>query len=131
MDKSDNEIYREAYSDKGFWQKLAQYGKQAGTKVVYAALLLYYVLQEPDVPKWAKMTVLGALGYLILPVDLFPDLLPVVGYTDDFASLIAALITVAMYINGSIREKARGKMRDWFGDAAENDMIEVEAKILK
>ncbi len=51
------------FSEEKFWDKLKRYGVKAGHSVVYTALLLYFVLQKPDVPKKSKMVIIGALGY--------------------------------------------------------------------
>ncbi|WP_304024388.1 hypothetical protein [Desulfovibrio piger] len=39
----------------------------AGREVLLKAFQLYYVLGKPDVPVWAKGTIMGAIGYFILP----------------------------------------------------------------
>ncbi|PEO50494.1 hypothetical protein CN563_02685 [Bacillus sp. AFS026049] len=51
---------------------MKKFGKKAGVKVVYVALLLFYTLQKPTTPVWAKTVIVGALGYFILPIDLIP-----------------------------------------------------------
>ncbi|WP_164999553.1 YkvA family protein [Salinicola tamaricis] len=53
------------------------------------SLQLYFVLKRPDVPIWAKSTIIGALGYFISPLDAIPDVIAGVGFTDD-ASVLAA-----------------------------------------
>jgi uncharacterized membrane protein YkvA (DUF1232 family) len=44
-----------------------------------------------------KALIVGAIGYIILPIDLIPDMLPVVGYTDDLASAAGIVLAVAAY----------------------------------
>lgn len=61
--------------------------KKAGSSVLYAVLLLYFTLQKPKVLVKAKTTIIGALGYFILPLDLIPDIALGVGYTDDLGDL--------------------------------------------
>ena len=118
--------YSKHYSDHSFIDRLAGIARRAGISVVYAALLLYYVLQEASVPAKARATVIGALGYLIFPVDAIPDLIPVVGYSDDIGVLILALAMVSMHINDEVRQKARRKLQDWFGDIDEADLQKIE-----
>lgn len=48
-------------------------------------------LKDENTPGKHKMIIIGALGYFILPVDLIPDFIPVAGFTDDAAALIACL----------------------------------------
>ena len=74
---------------------------------MYAVLLLYYTLQKPEVPKKTKAVIIGALGYFILPVDLIPDMMLGVGFTDDLGALGIALFQVAMYIDDDIKLKAK------------------------
>ena len=117
------------YSDEKFWDKLKKLAKKAGSSVVYAVLLLYYTLQKPEVPKKTKAVIIGALGYFILPVDLIPDMMLGVGFTDDLGALGIALFQVAMYIDEDIKSKARTKLVDWFGDTV--DTSDVDGKIGK
>lgn len=91
--------------------------KRAGVEVVRKALQLFYVLRRPDTPAWAKRTVIGALAYLVLPLDAVPDLLPLVGFTDDLSIITAALGTVAFYVNDDVRAAADAKVAGWFGDS--------------
>lgn len=117
------------YSDDKFWDKLKKFAKKAGSSVVYAVLLLYYTLQKPEVPKKTKAVIIGALGYFILPVDLMPDMLMGIGFTDDLGALGIALLQVAMYIDDDIKMKARMKLADWFGSSV--DTSEIDKKIGK
>ena len=102
------------YSEDSFWHKIVDIVKKAGSKVVYAALLLYYVLQDPDCPNKNKSLIIGALGYLILPLDLIPDFIPLMGFSDDLAALVVVIKTVYSSITPAVRSKARIKMTEWF-----------------
>lgn len=133
MEKSQEKLEKELavagkhYSEEKFWTKIAKFGKKAGSSVVYAVLLLYYTLQKPNVPKKVKATIIGALGYFILPLDLLPDFLVGIGYTDDLGALGLALFQVAMYIDEDIKSKARLKLTEWFGNKV--DTTEIDKKI--
>lgn len=105
------------YSAPGLWRTLKKGAASAGRKTVMTALTLFYCLQDPDTPKWAKVTIAGALGYLILPTDLIPDFLPGAGFTDDWGALIAALGTVAAYIKEEHQVKATSQAARIFGEA--------------
>ena len=110
------------YSEEGLWNKIKKYSKKAGSSVVYAVLLLYFVMKKEEVPKKEKALILGALGYFILPFDLIPDVILGVGYVDDLGALIAALVRVSMYIDADIKKQAKDKLQDWFGDADTSDI---------
>ena len=106
--------YQSEYSDSKFWTKVKGLAKKAGSEVVYQALLLYYVLKSPDVPIEQKLVIIGAIGYLICPVDLIPDFIPVAGYADDAAALTAAIKMVHDSITPEIEEQARSKANSLF-----------------
>jgi len=115
------------FSDEKFWDKLKKFGKKAGSSVVYAVLLLYFTLQKPEVPVKAKTIIIGALGYFILPLDLIPDVAVGVGYTDDLGALGVALFQVAIYIDDDIKNRAKEKLKDWFGDRV--DTSDIDGKL--
>ena len=88
--------YRSQYTEKGFHQKLADIPKAAGCEIFEQALLLYVMLTEQDVPNWVKASIIGALGYLICPIDAVPDFLPG-GYLDDLAVMAMVLAKINFY----------------------------------
>ena len=112
----DSTDYSREYSEESFSAKLATHAKVAGKDVIEKALWLFYAFKEEDTPKWAKATILGALGYLIAPIDAIPDLLPVAGYADDLGVLAVAVTTVVAHIDEKVKNLASAKLRVWFGD---------------
>lgn len=106
----------ERYSEAAFWRKLRRFARKAGREVVEKALWLYYTLERPETPAWAKRTIVGALAYFILPFDLVVDLAPLVGFTDDLSVLLIAIGTVAAHITPAIKEQARRKAGEWFSE---------------
>ncbi len=99
--------YERHYNEDSFWKKLKHIATLIGSKVLYPALQLYYVLQSKDVPVKVKTLIVGALGYLILPADLVPDFIPALGFTDDLTALMVALRTVNKYITPDINARAK------------------------
>lgn len=95
------------YSDDKFIEKMKTFGQQAGQKLVEQAFIMWYTLHAPQTPISAKLTIAGALAYWILPVDLIPDVLPAVGFTDDFTTIASAMTSIAMSITPEIRAKAK------------------------
>ena len=116
------EKYEKYYSEEGLMDKLKKFAKKAGIKTVYAALLLYYVLLSKDVPVKEKGLIIGALGYLILPIDLIPDSIPGVGFTDDLAVLASVIHIVRVFLSPEIEAQAQGKLKDWFDSFTEDDL---------
>lgn len=109
----DNKFSTE-YSDNGFWDKVKTYAKTAGESVLEPALKMYYAALDSDTPAWAKTTIVAALGYFISPVDAVPDVVPVVGYTDDLGVLAAALAATAVHIKDEHVCKAKEVLARWF-----------------
>ena len=111
----DLERYKVYYDADKFWKKIKKFARRIGAKAVYYALVLYYALQSPTISKKDKFIVYGALGYLILPIDLLPDFLPG-GFTDDIAGLALAIYKIARNITPEVRDKAKAKVEEWFGE---------------
>src|SRR5436309_11204403 len=80
---------------------------------------MYFCLLDPRTPIWVKATAAAALAYFILPLDAVPDLLPIVGLSDDASVLAAALTAVAAHITPEHRHKARAWMDAEIGPHAE------------
>ncbi|MGE6486841.1 YkvA family protein [Paenisporosarcina sp. NPDC076898] len=114
------ESSHEHYDDEKFWNKIVKYGKKAGEKTVYTSLLLYFTAQNPAVPTSAKLTIAGALGYLIFPADILPDFIPVVGLADDASVIAYALYQVISHIDEPTKKQAYEKMKSWFGPTDNN-----------
>ena len=114
--------YAEHFSEEKFAKKITKIAKKAGSKVVYAAFLLYYSLFDPEFPAKQRVLIIGALGYLILPLDLLPDALPFVGLTDDFVALAYAVKTVFEHITPEVKEKARHRVASLFGELREEEI---------
>jgi len=103
------------YSGPRLWRTLKKATLSAGRKTLLTALILFYCLQDKDTPTWAKGVIVGSLGYLVLPTDLIPDILPGIGYGDDWGALVAALGTVAAYIKDEHKSKAQAQVARLFG----------------
>ena len=114
MKQPDTSRYQRFFSSKGFWKKVSARGKSVGHGVLEKALYLYYAVQNENTPKWAKRVIYGALGYFIFPLDMIPDLAPLIGYTDDASVMAAALATVAFYITPEVKAQAHEKLSHWF-----------------
>ena len=63
---------------------------------------LLSTLDNPAMPVHLKALVFGAIGYILLPLDLIPDIMPVVGYGDDLASVAGVVTAVAAYSDFSL-----------------------------
>lgn len=122
MEIPDFMSYANKFSQSEFVEKISRIAKRAGAKLVYAALILYYTLQSDRVSKTDKAIIIGALGYMISPLDVIPDAIPIAGLTDDFAVLMYVLKKVWTDIDPTIVEQAKEKLSKWF-DEEEIDEI--------
>ena len=114
--------YEQHYSDSSFLDKVTKSGKLIGITALYKAVQLWFVLQKPDVPAGTKAVIMGALGYLIAPLDFLPDLLPVLGYTDDMVAITFALIKVQGYIDEEVERKSKKLLTKIFGEESVSNL---------
>lgn len=121
-----NEAYAAQFSPVAFWDKLRAGASNFGTALLTRALALYYALQDPDTPKWAKAVILSALGYFIMPLDAIPDVVLFVGLADDALVVAGAFATVALHVKELHMMKVRAKLDEWFGRNGE--CIEVQQR---
>ena len=116
MELPDFLKYEDKYSDKGFVDKIAHIAKRSGAKLVYAALILYYTLQSDKGSVKDKAIIIGALGYLISPLDVVPDAIPIAGLGDDLAVLMYVVHKVWAEVSDEVKEKAHSKLAQWFDE---------------
>ena len=93
---------------KNFWIKI----KRVVARLPFAEDLLaaYYCAFDRQTPRHVQATLLGALAYFILPFDFIPDMLPILGFTDDAAILATALRIVSSHIKPEHREAAKAAL---------------------
>ncbi len=119
--------YANKFSQSDFTEKISRIAKRAGAKLVYAALILYYTLQSDRISTANKALIIGALGYLISPIDVVPDAIPIAGLADDLGVLVYVLKKVWTDVDPSITEKAKDKLSKWFDE----DEIEEIGDLMK
>jgi len=122
MELPDFMSYANKFSQSEFAEKISRIAKRAGSKLVYAALILYYTLQSDKVSKADKAIIIGALGYMISPIDVIPDAIPIAGLTDDLAVLLYVLKRVWTGIDPEIIAQAREKLSKWFDEEEINEI---------
>ena len=123
MELPDFMSYSDKFSNRDFLDKVQRIAKRAGSKLVYGSLLLYYTIQSDKVSRTDKAIIIGALGYLISPLDVMPDAIPIVGLSDDMAVLVYVLKKVWSLISDEARVNAKNKMKLWFD---EDEMQDVD-----
>jgi uncharacterized membrane protein YkvA (DUF1232 family) len=103
----------EATVRRRFWTKL----RRLAAEIPFAEDLLtaYYCAFDRDTPTHVRAALLGALVYFIVPLDMMPDVLPLVGFGDDAAVVAAAIKLVWSNIKPAHRDAARealARLRD-------------------
>ena len=116
MELPDFMSYSDKFSSGDFVDKIQRIAKRAGSKLVYGSLLLYYTMQSDKVSRKDKAIIIGALGYLISPLDVMPDAIPIVGLADDMAVLVYVLKKVWTEVDPDIETKARERLSKWFDE---------------
>ena len=116
MERPDFQQYRDRFTQKGFMEKISRVAKRAGAKLVYAALILYYTLESGTISLKEKAIIVGALGYLISPLDMVPDAIPIAGLGDDLAVLVYVVGMVWSNVSEEVKTKARNKLSTWFDE---------------
>ncbi|MQX49054.1 YkvA family protein [Sinorhizobium medicae] len=72
----------------------------------------YYCAVDPATPTRTRGILLAALGYFVLPLDFVPDVLAMIGFSDDIAVLTAAFAAISGQIKERHYQKADEAMRD-------------------
>jgi uncharacterized membrane protein YkvA (DUF1232 family) len=90
---------------RDFWPKV----RRVAAQIPFAEDLVaaYYCAFDSATPRHVQLALVGALAYFIMPFDFVPDVLPIIGFTDDAAVLATALRLVATHITPAHREAAR------------------------
>ena len=128
MELPDFLQYKDRFTKNGFVEKISRIARRAGSKLVYAALLLYYTLESDKISLKDKAIIIGALGYLISPLDVIPDAIPIAGLGDDLAVLIYVLNKVWENVSEDVKAKSREKLLQWFD---EEEIGDVDSNLFK
>ncbi len=83
---------------------------KAGRTIAKPALEVLEMAIDPLTPPQARVSLMAALAYLIMPFDLFPDFMPVIGFSDDFVALTAVLSIWSQYMTPAIRARVQRKL---------------------
>lgn len=123
--------YATNFSESDFVAKVKNFGKKAGVTLMYPILLLYNLAVSDTVPFADKAKIVGALGYFILPIDLIPDALIGIGFTDDIAVAMLVLKSVAGNISMDILNQTKNQLKEMFGKLDSEELRKIEDLINK
>lgn len=109
---------KQTVDESSLFTKIRRCAGRAGRKVLRLVLLLWYTFTAETTPFEHKVLIISALAYFILPLDLIPDSIPVVGFSDDLAALAAVERAVSSNITPEIRRRAENKLNSIFGTSS-------------
>jgi uncharacterized membrane protein YkvA (DUF1232 family) len=96
-------------------QTITASANRYGRRLVELALTLVYAFLDERTPLWARTVILGALAYLLSPLDACADPIPVAGLADDLATLLGALASLAGVVSPEHIQRARRTSTELLG----------------
>ncbi len=109
----DYKKYESSYSESSFWDKIEKFSKKLGKAPLKSALILYYAMTMGKATPAQIALIIGALGYLISPIDAVPDMLPG-GLVDDGGVLAATVTALSCCSDPMVVAAAENKLKEWF-----------------
>jgi uncharacterized membrane protein YkvA (DUF1232 family) len=85
------------------WQRLRLWARL----VLRDGLALYVAARDPRTPWLAKLLALVVAAYALSPIDLIPDVIPVLGFLDELILLPIAIALIARLIPANIMAESR------------------------
>lgn len=107
----DAQVLGSTEIDEGALRRLL---RRAGRTLARPAIECLELLLDGNTPPQVRLTMLAALTYLLVPIDLIPDFIPAVGFSDDLVALTALLGLCTTHMSDAIRIRAQRKLDRWF-----------------
>ena len=107
----DAEVIGSTEVDEGAIRRLL---RRAGRGLARPAIECLELLLDGETPPQVRLTMLAALTYLLVPLDLIPDFIPAAGFSDDLVALTALLGLCTSHMTDAIRLRAQRKLDRWF-----------------
>ena len=105
------EVLESSVIDEGVLKKILF---RAGRAIAHPALEAYELIIDNSTPPQVRVSIIGALTYLIVPVDLIPDFIPASGFSDDLVALTAVISLWQHHITPEMKFRAKCKLDKWF-----------------
>ena len=87
---------------------------KAGRSIAQPAIEAFELMIDVSTPSQARISMLAALTYLLMPLDLMPDFIPVAGFSDDLVALTAVISLWRNHMTPQIKSRARQRLDRWF-----------------
>jgi len=100
--------------EKTVREKLLRTARKAARQVPFMEDVVagYYCALDPSTPTKVRATVLAALAYFVLPIDVVPDFLLGIGFGDDATVLMAAITMIRAHMGPDHYQAARDALDD-------------------
>ena len=105
------EVLESSVIDEGVLKKILL---RAGRVIAQPALEGFELIMDNSTPPQVRISIMGALTYLIVPIDLIPDFIPASGFSDDLIALTAVISLWQHDITPEIKFRAKSKLDKWF-----------------
>ena len=105
------EVIESSVIDEGVLKKILL---RAGRVIAKPALEGFELIMDNSTPPQVRVSIIGALTYLVVPVDLIPDFIPATGFSDDLVALTAVISLWQHHLTPEIRFRAKCKLDKWF-----------------
>lgn len=112
----DAQVLGSTEVDEGALRRLL---RRAGRTLARPAIECLELLLDGNTPPQVRLTMLAALTYLLVPIDLIPDFIPAAGFSDDLVALTALLGLCTTHMSDAIRIRAQRKLDRWFPPGAD------------
>ena len=105
------EVLESSVIDEGHLKKILLI---AGRAIAQPALEGFELMIDNSTPPKVRISIIGALTYLIVPIDLIPDFIPASGFSDDLVALTAVISLWQHHITPEMKFRAKCKLDKWF-----------------
>jgi uncharacterized membrane protein YkvA (DUF1232 family) len=106
------ERYRKYYNDSALWEKLNAMPRSTVITILEKVLLLRELLFDKGTPYWVKAIIIGVLGYVIFPFDLYFDFIPIVGFLDDISVVGLVLGNLENLVTDEMKTRVEIRMAE-------------------
>jgi uncharacterized membrane protein YkvA (DUF1232 family) len=98
--------------------RIAKAMKRAALRIPFMddVLAMYYCAVDPSTPGKTRLAIGATLLYLVLPLDIIPDFLPIIGYTDDATALMILLRFVSSHVTDRHKQLAKARLTTALGE---------------
>lgn len=121
--------FAEYYTGKNVDEILKDKAEKGGTELTYLTLILDEIGKLPNISTSQKISIRGAIGYLVSPLDYISDFIPDVGYSDDIMVLSSGVYGVSDIITNEIKEAALVRLKKFLPKYDIRDVQKVDTSI--